>query len=256
MLTDPRISACLVLYHSGSRALRAVRCLMDATLPVSIYVVDNSPRDVIARAIRMDCPEATILPQERNIGYGAGNNVVLPRLRSEYHLIMNPDVTFAPDLLERMVAYMDEHRDIAVLTPRVFSVDGQEQFLPRRQPTVRYLMSGRLEGRSKRFAAWRREYTLADAPTDAPMKVQYATGCFLLIRSHLFYKLGGFDERFFLYHEDSDLSRRVLDHGFIVYHPDFRVTHDWARDSASDPKAFRQHLLSTIRFFNKWGWRW
>lgn len=256
MLNDPRVSASIVLYHSGQRVLDTVRCVQSSEEPVELYVVDNSPQDVTARRISMQCPEAHILPQPRNLGYGAGHNVVLRQLHSTYHLILNPDIIFEPELLGQMVAFMDANPDVVILTPRVFNPDGTEQFLPRRAPTVRYLLGGRLGRYSGYFRRMRAEYTLEGATLEVPMEVQYATGCFLFIRSKALYRLGGFDEQYFLYHEDSDLSRKALEMGKIVYHPDFRVVHDWHRDSAHSTRALRNHIISTWKYFRKWGWAW
>jgi len=252
----PKLSACIVLYHSGDRALETVRCMQESDCALNLYVVDNSPSDDTGVRIRHQCGGVVYLPQRKNLGYGMANNVVLPYLRSTYHLVCNPDVTFAPELLSRMVAYMDKHRDVAVLTPRVLNPDGTEQHLPRRHPTVRYLLAGRLERFGERFEALRAEYTLADEEITQPTPVEYATGCFMLVRTAYFQQLGGFDKRFKLYHEDSDFSRRVLRKGEIVYHPDMVVTHDWHRDSAHSWKLLLRHVISTIQYFMRWGWIW
>ena len=255
-LTDPVLSACIVLYHSDSRVLKTVQCMQDSDIMLQLYIVDNSPQDSMGQKVLWHCPGAKYLPQSKNSGYGAGHNAVLDMLQTRYHLICNPDVTFPPDLLSRMVAYMDAHPDVAVLTPRVLNEDGTEQYLPKRAPTVRYLLGGRLARLGDRFARWREDYTLAGANITVPTCVEYATGCFLLIRTAYFQQLKGFDERFFLYHEDSDLSRRALRKGSIVYHPDMVVTHAWSRDSAHHWKGALQHIRSTIKYFNLWGWKW
>ena len=183
MLTDPKVSACMVLYHSPADALHAVSCLQESDLPIDFYVVDNSPDYPMAERIRWMCPGAKILPQERNLGFGRANNIVLPLLTSRYHLMINPDVTFPPDLISRMVAYMDANPDVVILTPRVFNPDGTEQFLPKMQPTVRYLLSGRLERLGGPFPRLRAEYTLADQNIATPVDVGFATGCFLLMHT-------------------------------------------------------------------------
>ena len=103
MLTDPKVSACIVLYHAPDSVLDSVQCLMDSDMPIDLYVVDNSPEDAMAERIRWQCPGANILPQQSNLGFGRANNVVLPMLKSRYHLLVNPDVTFEPDLISRMV---------------------------------------------------------------------------------------------------------------------------------------------------------
>ncbi len=319
MFTDPRVSACIVLYHAPETVLRTVRCLQNATTPVSLFVVDNSRGNVMARRIQTQCSHARVLTMDRNVGFAAANNQVLDKIKSAYHLILNPDVTFEPDLIQRMVTFMDTHPDVMVLTPKVLNTDGSEQYLPKLRPTVRYLLGGPLAQRGERKKAraeelagrarilaeeakdararyekmprkgptdllrvvrqkykagrmrhraerlrrqgeklgrWRAEYTLSELHPTEPMEVQFATGCFLLIRSHLFYRLGGFDEHFFLYHEDSDLSMQVLRYGKIVWHPDMCVTHAWQRGSSKSLLLRLVHMRSTIRFFNKWGWKW
>lgn len=256
MLTDPQVSACIVLYHSPANVLQTVQCLQDSDLPIDLYVVDNSPEDTMAERIRWLCPGAQILPQQKNLGFGRANNVVLPLLKSRYHLMVNPDVTFPPDLISRMVAYMDQHPEAVILTPRVYNPDGTEQFLPKMQPTIRYLMSGRLEKLGGPFRALRQEYTLADRNIAVPIPVGFATGCFLLIRTQVFRQLKGFDERFFLYQEDSDLSRRAAQVGKIIYHPEMCVTHAWARENTRTLKGNQRQIASIIKFFTKWGWKW
>ncbi len=320
MLDDPRVSACVVLYHAKPEVMETLRCLYASRERVTVFVADNSPGDATAAEILKRWPQTRMLTMKGNVGFGRANNAVIPHLNTAYHLICNPDVVFDPELIGRMVRYMDAHRDIVILTPRVFNPDGTEQFLPKRRPTVRYLMGGRrairgeellkraesagveaemldaqcrkqwkkvghskgldrfretvrgnlleircaaakgqaarMRLRGERLCRWRREYTLQGENVTEPMEVQFATGCFLLIRSQAFYRLGGFDERFFLYQEDSDLTLRALRLGKVVYHPDMCVTHVWSRDSQHDRMQTLQHIRSTLQFFRKWGWKW
>ena len=256
MLTDPQISACIVLYHSGKRVLDTVRCVMASETPVELYVVDNSPEDSTAAEIRKLCPAAHIYTAGGNVGFARANNQIIPLLHSRYHLLLNPDVTFEPDLLGRMMAYMNAHRESAVLTPRVYFPDGKEQFLPKRQPTVHYLLGGWLEGFGRPFSTWRRHFTLQDEQVEEPVSVGFATGCFCFIRTAYFVRMKGFDERFFLYQEDSDLSRRVTEYGEITYHPGMHITHHWARENTRTLKGTLRQMRSVVKFFTKWGRKW
>ena len=108
------------------------------------------------------------------------------------------------------------------------------------------------------FRRWRNEFTLADTEVWHPIPVEFATGCFLLIRTDIFKHLNGFDPRFFLYQEDSDLSRRVLEEnlGSIVYHPDMRITHQWARENTRTFKGRMRQIRSVWKYFWKWGVTW
>lgn len=258
MLNDPRVSACIVLYKSGSEVLNTVKCIQACETPIILYLADNSPKDDTARIIQAMCPGAIVLKQPYNVGFGRANNAVLNQLRTHYHLLVNPDITFEPDLVARMVAYMDTHKDVAILAPRVLNPDGTEQLLPKRQPTVRYLLGGKLGRFGKIFRRWRDEYTRADETFTEPTEIDFASGCFLMIRSQIFYKLKGFDPRFFLYLEDTDLSRRVKQQQFgkIIFHPDMQVTHAWKRESFHSTRALMMHLKSAFKYFTKWGWRW
>ena len=252
------LSACLVLYHCGEELHRALSCLQASDLEVAVYMCDNSPEDPTADRVQWSFPGITVLPQPGNVGFGRANNAVIPYLKSRYHLMMNPDVTFDPTLLSRMIAYMEEHPNIAVLTPRVLNTDGSEQFLPKKRIAVHYLLGGLLENLGGPFRRWRQEFTLADVEVRLPIPVEFATGCFLLIRTEIFRELGGFDPRFFLYQEDSDLSRRVLEEGkgSIVYHPDMTVTHAWARENTRTSRGRMRQIRSAIKYFAKWGITW
>ncbi len=256
IFTEPMLSASIVLYHPDAKLMRTVQCFQDSDIPLDLYIVDNAPGDDICHRLQWQCPGIQYRPQEKNLGYGGGHNAILGELRSQYHLICNPDVTFDPYLLGNMVQYMEVNRDCAILTPRVFDPDGTEQFLPKRAPTIRYLLGGACEKLPGPFKNWRSDYTLRGADITVPTCVEFATGSFLLIRTGLLRQLGGFDPQFFLYHEDSDISRRALRLGNIVYHPDMHIFHDWTRASHKEAGVAMQHIRSTVRYFSKWGWVW
>ena len=252
------LSACLVLYHCGDEIAQALRCIQNADMDVDVFLADNSPEDITADTMQWAFPGVVVLPQKGNVGFGRANNAVLPHLQSRYHLMMNPDVTFDPHLLSRMVSYMEEHPNIAILTPRVLNEDGTEQFLPKKQITVHYLLGGLLESFGGVFRRWREEFTLADMDVRMPMPVEFATGCFLLIRTEIFRYLNGFDPRYFLYQEDSDLGRSILEKnlGSIVYHPDMCITHRWARENTRTFKGRMRQIRSVFKYFWKWGLTW
>lgn len=250
------VSACIVLYRTGNEIENVIKCLRASTVPVDLFLVDNSSDDPTSIRIRRDHQDIRIIKQNKNVGFGKGNNAVIPELRSRYHLILNADVTFPPDLVGRMVEFMDEHPEAVILTPRVLNENGTEQFLPKRQPTVRYLLSGLLDGKCELFTQIRREYTMADEVPDEPVAVHFATGCFLLIRTEVFRALRGFDERFFMYQEDSDLSRRAEDYGSVIYHPDMRIVHAWKRENARTFRGAARQIRSVCKFFRKWGIQW
>lgn len=249
------LSACIVLYHCGDELTHALRCIQNADLEVDVFLSDNTPDDLTAEKMQWLFPGVTVLPQKGNIGFGRANNAVIPHLHSKYHLVMNPDVSFDPSLLGRMVQYMERHPNIAILTPRVMNEDGTEQYLPKKRIAVHYLLGGLLENFGGIFRRWRDEFTMADTDVRCPVPVEFASGCFLLIRTEIFLRPNGFDPRFFMYQEDSDLSRRVLEEhlGSIVYHPDMMVTHQWARENTRTFRGRMRQIRSVFKYFLKWG---
>lgn len=250
------LSACIVSYHSKDQMGPTLQSLKNSELQGDFYVVDNASADGSAQWVRDNAPWMKVIESPVNRGFGAGNNMVIPYLRSKYHVLVNPDVTFEKDLLGRMTDYMENHPETVILTPRVLNPDGTEQFLPKKDISVHYLMGGRLEKLGNPFKKWRAEYTLKNENITGPTPVEFATGCFLLIRTEAFKKLGGFDERFFLYQEDSDLSRRARELGEITYHPEFKVTHEWARENTKTLKGNLRQIHSMFKYFHKWGWKW
>lgn len=252
------VSACIVSYNSKGQLTGALDSLFHSRLdePLKVYVVDNASPDESAKWVKAHYPEVHLIASNENLGFGKGNNGVLPFLSSRYHMLVNPDVTFAPETIQFGMAYMDQHPEIAVLTPRVLNMDGTEQFLPKKEPSIRYLLGGRLEKLGKPFATWREEYTWKNENITAPCNAKFATGCFLLIRTEIFQRMNGFDERFFMYQEDSDLSKRVQEYGTITYHPDFTVNHAWERENTKKLKGNLRQVHSIFKYFRKWGIKW
>ena len=78
------LSACLVLYHCGDEAFQALQCIQNADLEVAVYLCDNSPEEMTAERLKWAFHGVTLLPQEKNIGFGRAHNAVLPYLKSKY----------------------------------------------------------------------------------------------------------------------------------------------------------------------------
>ena len=251
IFTEPMLSACIVLYHSGMHVLHAVQCFQESDIELELHVVDNSPGGTLGEHLQWQCPGVQYYPQRKDLGYAGGCNLVIPNLRSQYHLVCHPDVTFDDKLLSNMVAYMERNKDCVILTPKVLNADGTEQFLPKRATTLKYLLGSALKKWPGPFKAWNAEYTLEGADIRTPTSVEVADGCFLLIRTGILRQLQGFDPKFFLTHEDTDLSRRAIEYGAIVYHPDMVVTHAKAEKSRNWPEMLKR-LCGALRYLRKW----
>jgi GT2 family glycosyltransferase len=223
------------------------------------YVIDNASSDDIGSMLAADYPWVHFISSQRNLGFGAGNNLVLPflvRKPTDYHLVLNPDIEFVDDPLEELTGYMDAHPDVVMSCPRVCFPDGSEQLLPKRRPQLKYLLARRLEARGSN-AGWVRrlttEYTMADARLDGPVPVETCSGSFFVIRTAAFLELGGFDERYFMYFEDNDLSMRAARLGRLVFNPAARVIHHYERAALRDRRMFAIQMRSMLRFILTYG---
>ena len=254
----PVLSACLVMNRCGDEIDVALRCIQNADLEVSVFLSDSSPEELTAERLKWAFPGVVVIPQEKNIGLSKAHNAVLPQLQSKYHLLLDPEISFDPSLLRRMVSYMEAHPNIAILSPRFFSEDGEELFFPRKQLSVRHLLGSMLANLGGFFLRWQQEYTMADQNVEMPVPVDMAPVAFMLIRTETFRRLEGFDSRFPSTQEDADLCRRILDWhlGSIVLHPDMQVVLQKQLNPGLFFSSHRHHFRTVARYFAKWGITW
>ena len=172
--------------------------------------------------------------------------MVLNQEIGKYHFVINPDITISSDVISDMVDYFESNPDVVMAMPKIMNQDGTEQKLPKERPTFKRLFFGRL---SKKI---RSEYVWASRDITAPTEIDFCTGCFFCIRGEVFKKLLGFDERYFMYFEDADITREVRRHKRAVYNPDTVVYHVWGRDSKTNYRLLLIHIMSMFKYFLKW----
>ena len=187
---------------------------------------------------------------EKNEGFGAAHNLVIGRIDSQYHAIINPDIMVESDVLSTLSGFFDANPDVGIACPATFFPDGRPQLLPKRNPTLKYLAASRLPFRWAKKT--RAHYVMEDEDLTAVLDVEFVTGCFMFARTGLLKRVGGFDHRYFLYMEDADLTREIRKYARAVYVPFVRVTHHWNRKSAQSIKYLLIHLSSVLKYMNKW----
>jgi GT2 family glycosyltransferase len=226
-----------------------------------IIVVDNDSADGVGEMLRQRLPDVTFIASPANRGYAAGNNLGIRAAGGRYVLIMNPDITVRPGSIDAMVRYMDEHREIGVLGPRLVHPDGSldescYRFPTKAIPVYRRTPLGRLE--SGRQAIDR--YLMSEYDRKEIRPVDWLLGAVLLVRRSTLEKVGLLDERYFLYFEDTDWCRRFWQAGHkVVYFAGAEMVHYHERLSAqgswlSSPfrRSTRIHIASAVKYFMKW----
>lgn len=249
------ISVSIVTYNTDPGEME--RCLRSLRSPLvsDIYVVDNSS-SAIMRDFCSVRSNVTYMPGE-NVGFGAGHNralrKVLDKGDTRYHLVVNSDVSFSPDVLDELSAFMDSHEDVGMVQPEIMYPDGTPQFTARLLPTP-------LDVFSRRFLppSWFRKredrYLMKGIDRSRPFETPYLQGSFLFIRVEVLRRVGLFDERFFMYPEDIDLTRRVNTDSLTLSLPGIRIVHDHRRASYKSFRMLMVHIVNMARYFNKWGW--
>lgn len=250
-----RVTASVVTYQNDKEELR--KCLNSLTInDVSlIYVIDNSPKD----DLRELCSEFTNVDytfNDKNLGYGAGHNVAIRRamqLGVDYHLVINPDVSFGEHVIDRIMGYMDENEDVAQLIPNTVYPNGNLQYVCRLLPDPIVLFFRRFMPK-KWTEKLNYRYCLEFNDHKQPMNVPYHMGSFMFFRMKCLEKVGLFDERFFMYPEDIDITRRMHKHYRTMFWPEVTIVHVHRSASYKSRKMLRIHLVNMIKYFNKWGW--
>ena len=191
-----------------------------------------------------------------NIGYGAGNNIVIALAQSDYHIVINPDLFVESDTLSESIRFMVANTNVGLLTPAVFGEDGIRHYLCKRHPTllVMFLRSFSPAWIQSMFDSVLREFEMRNCSYDKPIRpVEYPTGCFMFFRTSSLQEIGGFDPRFFMHYEDADIGRRMLDIADVAYIPSVRVVHQWTRDTHRSFWAKLVTVRSGWQYWNKWG---
>ena len=195
------------------------------------------------------------IPHENN-GYGGGHNVAIreaQKLGSKYHLVVNPDVWFGPEVIPALVEFMDKHDDVGQIMPKVMYPNGQIQRLARLLPTPFDLMGRFL---LPELIIRRRNKTceLVQSGFTKVLNVPFLSGCFMFLRMSSVEEVGMFDERFFLYAEDIDFTRRMNQKYKTLFYPPIVIYHTFMRGSRKSLKLMLFHMASVCKYFNKWGW--
>ena len=253
------ITACIVAYETEpAKLVAAIRSVLSSPMRIACTVVDNSPTPELMRCVEE--AGAKYIFAGKNLGFGAGHNL---GFRSEgegskYHLALNPDVHFTPEVIGVLQHFMEEHERVGWVMPKVLNADGTEQRLCKQLPSPMDLLSRRFLGNvgTAVFAEQQDRYELKNLDLGVAREIPCLSGCFMFLRSAVIREVGFFDERYFMYMEDVDLCRRIGSRYQTVFYPDVAVTHGYAKGSYSSSRLLTYHVQSAIRYFGKWGWLW
>lgn len=233
---------------------RAISQVQASRISSHVVVIDNScpPLDLeFASAMG-----ATVVTTNANIGYGRGHNIALAasKGRCRYNLVMNTDLQTEGDAIAGMVTFMDAHPDAGLAMPKVRYPDGSLQRLCRLLPDPSDLVARRLLKGTNWGKARNDRYEFHNWDYDTVAQFPFLSGCFMMCRRSVIDQVGYFDDRYFLYAEDLDLSRRINSVAKTLYNPHEVVVHEYRSQSTPSLKRIKYATVSLSRYFFKWGW--
>lgn len=246
-----KVIVSVVLFkHSYADLKPTLESLFLSPLIEKIILVDNDESDW---ASKFHHPKVIYEKSAGNFGFGYGHNLAIQKYarESDYFLICNPDIQFTQSEFQKIVDFA-ETRTEGLFLPKIVYPSGENQFGARLLPSPLNLFARRFA--PKLADQLDRQYLLKDMDLSQPVFVPNLSGCFMFFRSVNLLELEGFDERFFMYLEDIDLSRRCAEKFGTIYYPLATVIHHHEQSSYKNTKLLKAHLQSAFKYFNKWGW--
>lgn len=238
--------------------------LSDKKLRYEIIVVDNNSDDKIGDFLAWQYPQVIFIQNEVNVGMGAGNNVGIKRARGDYIVVMNPDTIAFKDTFKTLYRFMEEDKQVGVVGPRQLNPNQSIQNSCYRWPKLLTPVYRRTPLGKFRFAQKDlNRYLMKDFDHNGRQPVDWLLGSFLFMRASVVEEIGMFDERYFMYFEDTDYCRRFWEKDWkVIYYPKAEIIHNHNRHSAQSKwyKFFtnmtaRQHVISWLKYLRKWGGR-
>lgn len=257
----------ILIVHTYEKRLvrQTLRSLRRAApkLECEVIVIDNNPLDDMAELLRREFPDVRYVVMETNHGFGSAMNAGIRVANGKYILVFNPDIVVAPGTLESLYAYMEAHPEVGMVGPRLNNPDGSLQYSCYRYhelliPVYRRTPLGKLSFGRKAISA----FLMEDFDHLAIAEVDWIMGSAMFTRREALEKAGAFDDRMFMYFEDTDLCRRFWQAGYkVVYNPEVSMVHYHRRASHDGTllqqlfsRMTRHHIRSALYYFRKyWG---
>jgi GT2 family glycosyltransferase len=249
------VTGSIILFEENLSDLqKTIDSFLQIPFSKKLFLIDNTETKFYEYVFVDDNIEYIAI--EKNIGFGSAHNKIISIIKnfSDYHLILNPDVSFKPSVIPNLINELKKDENISMIAPKVLFPNGEHQFSCRKYPTVLELIIRRFTLFKPLFNSiiYKGEYR--NQNLNKPFLADYLTGCFHLYKTADFVKLNGFDERYFLYMEDVDICKKIDESGKAkLYYPQEKIIHILKQGSSKSLNLFFKHTSSAIKYFLKWG---
>lgn len=223
--------------------LRSVKAAI-TEVDAEIIVVDNNSSDDSCQMVSKSFPEVKLIANADNVGFSKANNQGVAIAQGDYVCILNPDTVVAEDTFSQLLNFSDSIPNIGIVSCKL--IDGAGQFLPesKRHVPTPLIAIKKLVGFSKRYYATEiNENTIA--------KVSIFVGAFMLVTKKIYQEVGGFDERYFMYGEDIDLSYSVLKKGYDNFYYGKTTVLHYKGESTLKDEVYAKRFYGAMQLFYK-----
>ena len=249
------ISASVVLFNCEPAIIRNLVSSLILQGVQFVYLVDNSHSN--NNSNYSDLPNTGYYHYPSNLGFGAAHNIAIEMAMLQdggFHFVVNPDIQLCENVISTMVNYMIEDPSIGMMMPEILNTNGSVQYLPKLLPSPLSLVKRKLKLPISGYHEFVENYELRFVPRDVIYSCPILSGCFSLLNLEAIRNVGSYDESFFMYFEDFDLSRRINRKYKTIYYPLIQVIHGYNSEANKSLKLLFTFVFSSIKYFNKWGW--
>lgn len=249
-----RLSASIVLYNHNFNDVKLLIESISKSCVDKLYIIDNSKYNNIESFLKSDI---TYIHNPSNPGFGSSHNLAISnslKFNYDYHCIINPDIYFEDGTIEKMKSFMILNQDVGLMMPKILNNDGTLQYLPKLLPLPWHVLLRKLKFPKFLYNKHIIKIELRNYLLDKIINVPILSGCFLMSNLKILNEMGSFDENYFMYFEDWDLSRRIHLKYRTLYFPNSFVYHGYNSGANKNFKLFSIFLKSGFYYFTKWGW--
>jgi len=223
-----------------------------------VFVVDNNSSDGSAEMVRKNFPQVKLKANEENLGFAKGNNQGIKNSSGDFVLLLNPDMKLFPDTLKNMLEWMRDEPWASLAGCRLVNEKGETIKHVRRFPTFLSQLAIVLKFPHV-FPKILSRYLRVNFDYSRPAMVDSIRGAFFMIRREMLEKIGGLDERYFLWFEEVDFCKQVYENGGEVWYTPAAKCIDYVGQSfAQVPRGRTQGYFkdSMLKYFKKWHPAW
>ena len=214
-----QVEVIIVTYNSAEIISGCIDSLYSKTknFAFGITVVDNNSHDSTIDIIESNYPGVRLIKNKENVGFGRANNIAIKQSNAEYVFLLNPDTLLLNNAIEILTEFLNNHQEVALCGSNLFDVTMKPQSCYGHFPSIKNVFCEQLFKNIFPNYFKKHHSLITDNYSTIPIVVDYVSGSNMFIRKRVLDEVGYFDEDFFLYYEETELTFRIDKHGYKVF---------------------------------------